>query len=85
MRVGYARQVVARFHGGHLDGQVITGWPDPPASSVWAERVRGGLVLTEPPQIEPEQPADEPPSGFDRYARFEIIADLAVYHLAESG
>ena len=81
MRVGYARRVVARFHGGHLDGQVITAWPDPPVSSVWAERVRGGQILTEPPESEP----DQPPSGFDRYARFETIADLAVYHLAESG
>jgi hypothetical protein len=77
--------VVARFHGGHLDGQVITEWPDPPVSSVWAERGRGGLILTEAPKSEPEHPADEPPPGFDRYARFEIIADLAVYHLAESG
>lgn len=85
MRVGYARRVVARFHGGHLDGQVITEWPDPPASSVWAERGGGGVILTEPPLIEPEQAAVEPSSGFERYARFEVIADLAVYHLAESG
>ena len=76
--------MVARFHGGHLDGQVITEWPDPPVSSVWAERVRGGLILTEPPEVESEEPADQPPSRFDRYARFEVIADLAVYHLAES-
>jgi hypothetical protein len=85
MRVGYARRVVARFHGGHLDGQVITEWLDPPASSVWAERVRGGQILTDPPESEPDQPADQPPSRFDRYTRFETIADLAVYHLAESG
>ena len=64
---------------------MITEWPDPPVSSVWAERVRGGQILTEAPRSEPEQPADQPPSGFDRYARFETIADLAVYHLAESG
>ena len=84
MRVGYARRVVARFHGGHLDGQVITEWPDPPVSSVWAERVRGGVILTQPPEVESEQPAEQPPARFDRYARFEVIADLAVYHLAES-
>jgi hypothetical protein len=70
--------VVARFHGGHLDGQVITDWLDPPAASVWAERVRDGLILIEPPESEPAR-------VFDRYARFEVIADLAVYHLAESG
>jgi len=70
--------VVARFHGGPLDGQVVTDWPDPPASSVWAERVRDGVILTAAPESEPGR-------AFDRYARFEIIADLAVYHLAESG
>jgi hypothetical protein len=79
MRVGYARLgMVARFHGGHLDGQVITEWPDPPGSSVWAERLPDGLILTESPESEPER-------VFDRYVRFEVIADLAVYHLAESG
>jgi hypothetical protein len=76
--------MVARFHGGHLDGQVITEWLDPPASSVWAERARGGVILIEPPESDPEAPADTPPAGYDRYAFFEVIADLAVYHLAES-
>ena len=77
--------MVARFHGGHLDGQVITEWPDPAAASVWAERFGDGLILTEPPESDPAGPADQPPPGFDRYSRFEVIADLAVYHLAESG
>lgn len=56
---------------------MVTDWPDPPAASVWAERVRDGVILAAAPESEPGR-------AFDRYVRFEIIADLAVYHLAES-
>ena len=41
--------MVARFHGGHLDGQLIADWPDPPGRAVWVERVDGGVVVTDDP------------------------------------
>jgi hypothetical protein len=69
--------VVARFHGGQLDGQLITGWPEPPAPAVWAEQAEDGVIATEEPQ------AGEGVTGFDRYALAEVVADLAVYHFAE--
>jgi hypothetical protein len=74
------RDVVARFHGGHLGGQVISHWPQPPAPSVWAERADDGVIATEQPAADE---ADPEAAGFDRYTLFEVVSDLAVYHLAE--
>jgi hypothetical protein len=75
--------VVARFHGGHLDGQLIAEWPDPPGRSVWAERVTEGVIVTEAPDSEHQDPSDPESRGFDHYALAEVIADLAVYHFTE--
>jgi hypothetical protein len=75
--------VVARFHGGHLDGQLFSEWPDPPASSVWAERTDEGVIVTEEPDSDDPAAADPESPGFDRYVLAEVVADLAVYHFAE--
>ena len=74
---------MARFHGGHLDGQLFSEWPDPPASSVWAERTDEGAFLTEPPESGHPEAAHPGSPGFDRYVLAEVVADLAVYHFVE--
>lgn len=75
--------MVARFHGGRLDGQLITDWPDPPGRSVWVERVEGGVVVTDDPGAAQAGEPDPAAAGYDRYALAEVVADLAVYHFAE--
>ena len=75
--------MVARFHGGHLDGQLIADWPDPPGRAVWVERVDGGVVVTDDPAAAQAAGSDHDPEGYDRYALAEVVADLAVYHFAE--
>jgi hypothetical protein len=77
------RDVVARFHGGRLDGQLITDWPDPPGRSVWVERVEGGVVVTDDPAAAQAGEPDPDAAGYDHYALAEVVADLAVYHFAE--
>ena len=72
--------MVARFHGGHLDGEVISPWPAPPGRSVWVERGGEGAIVTD---SEPQEPADPSSPGFDHYVLVEVVADLAVYHFAE--
>jgi hypothetical protein len=78
-----ANDMVARFHGGHLDGQLIADWPDPPGRSVWVERVDGGVVVTDQPGAADHEESDQEAAGFDRYALAEVVADLAVYHFAD--
>lgn len=75
--------MVARFHGGHLDGQLIADWPDPPGRSVWVERVDGGVVVTDQPGAAPGEGSDQEAAGFDRYTLAEVVADLAVYHFTD--
>jgi hypothetical protein len=71
--------VVARFHGGFLDGQLVADWATPPCTSVWIERVEGGVIATErPPDDLPELGEERP--GYDHYVLSEVVADLAVYH-----
>jgi hypothetical protein len=71
--------VVARFHGGFLDGQLVADWATPPATSIWIERVEGGVIATEQPPAGPPE-SDEPEPGYDHYVLSEVVADLAVYH-----
>ncbi len=68
--------MVARFHGGFLDGQLVSDWAAPAATSVWIERVEGGVIAAEQP---PSGPGEEEP-GYDHYVLSEVVADLAVYH-----
>ncbi len=68
---------MARFHGGFLDGQLVADWATPPATSIWIERVEGGVIATEQPPAGPPE-SDEP--GYDHYVLSEVVADLAVYH-----
>ena len=75
-----ASDVVARFHGGHLDGQLISPWPEPPGRSVWAQPGGDGAIVTD---SEPQDPGDGESAGFDHYVLMEVVADLAVYHFAE--
>jgi hypothetical protein len=75
-------QVVARFHGGFLDGQLVADWATPPATSVWIERVAAGVVAIEPPPAAPPESGEEGP-GYDHYVLSEVVADLAVYHAAD--
>jgi hypothetical protein len=75
--------VVARFHGGFLDGQLVAEWATPPATSIWIERVEGGAIAVEQPPAGPPEPA-EPEPGYDHYVLSEVVADLAVYHAMES-
>jgi hypothetical protein len=72
-------QVVARFHGGFLDGQLVADWATPPGTSVWIERVEGGVIATERPPDDLPEPGEERP-GYDHYVLSEVVADLAVYH-----
>ena len=74
--------MVARFHGGFLDGQLVAEWATPPATSIWIERIEGGVVATEEPPAGPPDP-DEPGPGYDHYVLSEVVADLAVYHALE--
>ena len=74
--------MVARFHGGFLDGQVVSDWAAPPAASVWIERVDGGVIATEQPPDDGPQTGDPAP-GYDHYVLSEVVADLAVYHAAD--
>jgi hypothetical protein len=71
--------VVARFHGGFLDGQLVSDWAAPAATSVWIERVEGGLIAAEEPPAAPSGPGEGEP-GYDHYVLSEVVADLAVYH-----
>jgi hypothetical protein len=75
-------QVVARFHGGFLDGQLVADWATPPATSVWIERVAAGVVAIEQPPAAPPESGEEGP-GYDHYVLSEVVADLAVYHAAD--
>jgi hypothetical protein len=75
-------RVVARFHGGFLDGQLVADWAAPPGTSVWIERVEGGVIATERPPQAPSEPGEERP-GYDHYVLSEVVADLAVYHALE--
>ena len=75
--------MVARFHGGHLDGQLIADWPDPPGRSVWVERVDGGVVVTDDPAAAEGGGSEPDAAAYDRYALAEVVADLAVYHFSE--
>lgn len=71
--------MVARFHGGFLDGQLVPDWAAPAATSVWIERVEGGLIAAEEPPAAPAEPGEAGP-GYDHYVLAEVVADLAVYH-----
>jgi hypothetical protein len=71
--------VVARFHGGFLDGQLVADWATPPAKSIWIERVAGGVVAVEKPPAKPPESGEAEP-GYDHYLLSEVVADLAVYH-----
>jgi hypothetical protein len=75
-------RVVARFHGGFLDGKLVADWAAPPGSSVWIERVDGGVIATEQPPVDAADGDDAAP-GYDHYVLSEVVADLAVYHAAE--
>ena len=61
-RRGEASDVVARFHGGHLDGQLISPWPEPPGRSVWAQPGVDGAIVTD---SEPQDQGDGESPGFD--------------------
>jgi hypothetical protein len=74
--------VVARFHGGFLDGKLIADWATPPGSSVWIERVEDGVIALERPPDDPA--ADEAGPGYDHYVLAEVVADLAVYHASDA-
>jgi hypothetical protein len=73
-------RVVARFHGGFLDGKLVADWAAPPGSSVWIERVDDGVIATERP---PDAETGEVAPGYDHYVLSEVVADLAVYHAAD--
>jgi hypothetical protein len=75
--------VVARFHGGFLDGQLVAEWATPPVTSIWIERVEGGVIATEQPPARPPD-AGEPEPGYDHYVLSEVVADLAVYHAMDA-
>jgi hypothetical protein len=75
-------RVVARFHGGFLDGKLVADWAAPPGSSVWIERVDGGVIATEQPPDDGSEEGDAAP-GYDHYVLSEVVADLAVYHAAD--
>ena len=72
-----ASDMVARFHGGQLDDQRFSDWPDPPMSPVWVEHSAEAAIMTEEPDSEHQG------AGFDRYSLAEVVADLAVYQLVE--
>jgi hypothetical protein len=74
--------VVARFHGGFLDGQLVAEWVTPPATSIWIERVEAGVIAAEQPPATPPE-SGEPAPGYDHYVLSEVVADLAVYHAME--
>jgi hypothetical protein len=74
--------VVARFHGGFLDGQLVADWATPPATSIWIERVEAGVIATEQPPEEPDHGEERP--GYDHYVLSEVVADLAVYHATDA-
>ena len=74
--------MVARFHGGFLDGQLVAEGATPPATSIWIERVEGGVVAIEQPPAGSPGPGDVEP-GYDHYVLSEVVADLAVYHAME--
>jgi hypothetical protein len=74
--------VVARFHGGYLDGKLVADWAAPPDTSVWIERAEGGVIATEPPANDSPESGEARP-GYDHYVLAEVVADLAVYHATE--
>jgi hypothetical protein len=74
--------VVARFHGGFLDGKLVPDWAAPPSSSVWIERVDDGVIAIEQPRPESPEPGVVQP-GYDHYVLSEVVADLAVYHVTD--
>ena len=51
----------------------------PPATSIWIERVEGGVIAAEQPPDGPPE-SGEPEPGYDHYVLSEVVADLAVYH-----
>jgi hypothetical protein len=75
--------VVARFHGGFLDGKLVADWAAPPRSSVWIERVDGGVIASERPPDDPPDSGEAGP-GYEHYVLSEVVADLAVYHATDA-